>query len=272
VGNVLIVQAGSKMRYLGRIDLDVEDDRATDVQCRLVPLWTAGYDGSAKVDSMVARFEEDIQEEYGKVIARSEATLGRNSEGESDLGNWLTDRLRAVTGADVAFLNSGGIRDNLAAGEVTKLDIQEILPFSNAVCTFACTGEELIAMVENNLLAGVTGDHGVLQSSGLVVSWGLAGDKVWVSHARLGAPGDDDAPAVDPEGTYTVATVDYVAISQPEKYLGYRPVDVQGTGTVLTDAIMEDVEKTGTIARPAGRRMIQEKSVEPAAGAIGHAG
>ena len=272
VGEVLIAQAGSNTRYLGMIDLTVEDDRAVNVECQLLPLWVAEAETSDKVGSLVERFENEIEKEYGQVIAQSSATLGRSYYRESDLGNWLADRVRTITGADVAFLNSGGLRKDLQSGEVRKLDIQEILPFSNSLCTFECTGEELIDIVETNLAAGATEEHGILQTSGLVVKWGRAADQVWVVEARLGNPGGEPGLPVRPEKTYTVATVDYVALSQPEKYLGFRPVNVQGAGSVLTDAIMMDVEKTGIIDRPAGRRMMQEKSVDPAGESIENAG
>ncbi len=272
VGKVLIAHAGSNMRYLGMIDLTVEDDRAVDVECEIIPLWVAEAESSERVISLVERFEVEIEKEYGQVIAQSNATLGRSYYAESDLGNWIADRVRTITGTDVALLNSGGLRKNLEPGEVRKLDIQEILPFGNSLCTFQCTGEELIGIIENNLTAGATEEHGILQSSGLVVRWGQAADKVWVVEARLGRPGKGDGKLVNPEQTYTISTVDYVAISQPERYLGYRPDNVQGTGSVLTDVIMTDVEQIGIIEAPTGRRMIQEKSVDPARSSIDNAG
>ncbi len=263
VGDVLIAQAGSKLRYLGVIDLTVNGDHVTEASCRLVPLWAADVKEPVGVTGLIRRFEENIDREYGQVIARSDANLGRSYYAESDLGNWVTDGVRRITGADVAFLNSGGLRKNLRKGDVKKLDIQEILPFSNALCTFTCTGAELIEIIEENLAAAVTEDHGILQSSGLLVRWGRAGNDVYVVNASLVGPEGSDTVEVDPEKRYTVATVDYVARSQPEKYLGFRPDSVRGLGEVLTEAIMADVEKRGVITKPAGRRMIQEKSVEP---------
>ncbi len=260
VNDVLIAQAGANLQNLGRIDLIVENDRAIDVKASLVPLWAADAVASEHVSDLVGRFGGDIEEEYGEVIATSTAKLGRDYYAESPLGDWLTDRVRAITGADVAFLNSGGIRKDLQPGEVTLLTIQEMLPFSNSLCTFECTGEDLIAILESNLAAGALEEHGILQSSGLQVLWGRSGEDVWVVNATLTSRG---GAKIDPTETYTIATVDFVARSQPEKYLGYRPAEIQGLGKVLSGAIMDDVRELGTIDPPEGRRMILQKQVDP---------
>ncbi len=260
VGDVLIAQAGGRLRYLGKIDLTVKDDKAVDVECGLIPLWVEGIEPSEGMVSLVGRYETEIDEEYGRVIARSTDMLGRGGSMECDLGNWLSDRVRAITGADVAFLNSGGLRANLDTGDVRKLDVAEILPFNNALCTFECTGKELLGIVESNLTAGVTREHGVLQSSGLLVKWSAEGDVARVHEVRLGLPEDAPGEPIDPEKTYTIASVDYVAISLPEKYFGYRPLNVKATGSVLTEAIMKDVEEQGVVHRPAGVRMTQLES------------
>lgn len=268
VGDVLIAQAGGRMRYLGKIDLTVEDDRAVDVRCALIPLWVDGIKPSDEMVSLISRFETEVENDYGRVIARSTELLGRSGLMECDLGNWLSDRVRAITGADIAFLNSGGLRANLEAGDVRKLDIHEILPFNNALCTFRCTGEELRGIVESNLTAGVTGEHGVLQSSGLLVKWSRVGEVVQVREIRLGLPGEGPGILLDEGAIYTVASVDYVAISLPEKYLGYRPDNVRATGSTLTEAIMLDVQNEGIVTPPVGERMVELKRVEPDRSAI----
>jgi len=272
VGDVLIVQAGSRFRYIGRVDMMVEGDKAVDVKCRLVPVWAEGATGSEEVASLIGRFEKSIDEEYGVVIAEASTRMRGSYHNESDLGNWLTDRVREYTGADVAYLNSGGIRKEIQAGDVRRLDIQEMLPFSNALCTFTCTGKELIEITAQNIAAGVTEEHGVLQSSGLQVTWGRSGDDVWVAEAYLTDTDGKIVSPVDVDATYTIATVDYVAVSQPDKYLGYQPSDVETFGAILTDAIMEGVERLGRIDPPEGRRMIQMKSSDPADSSPGSAG
>ena len=52
-------------------------------------------------------------------------------------------------------------------GVITKLDIHEILPFSNYLVKFSCTGEQLLAFVQENAQASASRTHGIMQVSGL---------------------------------------------------------------------------------------------------------
>lgn len=245
VNGVLIVQAGSSGRYLGRADLVVEDDAIAEAECRLVPVVADSTAiGSPKMAALVDRFEKMIDEKYDVVIAEAKSDLGRCYYCESDLGNWLADRLREITGTDVAVINSGGIRKGIDAGPVKKLDIQEVLPFTNMICRFECTGEELLAIALHNAEAEATEDHGILQVSGITYSWYRKADGIGLHKAYV------DGEEIDPARRYTVGTVDFVGISQPEKYLGIVPESVESLGATVTSRVMEAVEKIGVIEAP----------------------
>lgn len=94
--------------------------------------------------------------------------LGRDYESESALGSFLADSLREMERADVALLNSGGLRADLDAGEVTYGDLFEVIPFDNTVATVVLTGEELIRLLQ----AAYGARKGVFQISGLKVTLG----------------------------------------------------------------------------------------------------
>ena len=91
--------------------------------------------------------------------------LGRVYEGESALGDFLADSLRAMTRADVALMNPGGLRADLKAGPLTYGGVYEVLPFDNAVATLELTGEEL----ERVLTTAYAARKGVMQVSGVEV-------------------------------------------------------------------------------------------------------
>ncbi len=263
VNGVFIVQAGSKLRYVGRMDFLVENDAVTDVEYRLIPLWADNITPPEATVAMIAEIEKQIDDEYGVVVGQSAGELGRNYHRESDLGNWMSERVRRATGADVAFLNSGGLRKNMPAGEIKKLDIVEILPFSNMLCTFPITGAKLIEVIEQNIETGLSEEHGILQMSGIQVEWGQTEDKVYVAEAMLGNDRDGYSTPVDPDAVYTVGTVDYVGKSQPLKYLGYQPENVQGLGRVLADSILETLADDPAITAPKARRAIRHHQSSP---------
>lgn len=241
VNGVLIVQAGSEGRYVGRVDLVVKDDAIVSSDVRLVPVLADSLAPLPEIADLTRGFEKQIADEYGAVIAEAPRDLGRCYYCESDLGDWLTDRMREAEHADVAFLNSGGIRQDIGAGPVTKLDIQEALPFTNTLCRFPCTGADLLAIALHNAEAEATEDHGILQVSGLTYSWYRDAEGVKIHAAYVG-----DRP-VDPATVYSVVTVDFVAESQAEKYLGIVPRDVESLGTTLTSLVLAETERLGRV-------------------------
>ena len=93
------------------------------------------------------------------------AQLGRVYEGESELGNFLADSLRAMSKADVALMNPGGLRADLKPGALTYGGVYEVIPFDNAVAVLDLTGEQL----ERLLQAAFGSKKGVFQVSGIEV-------------------------------------------------------------------------------------------------------
>lgn len=241
VNGVLILHAGSQGRYVGRADLVVNDDALVAARCRLVPVLAEEASPDEAITDLVREYEKKIDEQFGAVIAEAPRPLGRCYYCESDLGDWLTDRMREFAGTDIALLNSGGIRQDLSAGPVTKLDIQGILPFTNMLCRFAATGDEIVALALHNARAEAREDHGILQVSGLTYSWYREGEEVRTHVVLVGGK------PIDPAATYTVATVDFVARSQPEKYLGIVPENVEDLGATLSSVILRETERLGRV-------------------------
>jgi 5'-nucleotidase len=89
-------------------------------------------------------------------------TLRRDSTGESSLGDATSDALRQMEGADVAILNSGGLRADLTAGPLTYGHLYETFPFDNMVATLRLTATEL-----RGLLKAILAHGRVPQQSGL---------------------------------------------------------------------------------------------------------
>lgn len=134
---------------------------------QLVP---ATFRGSAVVAD--AALEAQLTEAFARVEVEQKRSLGvrvpapltRNYDAESALGNVLADALRAVSRTDVALLNSGGLRADLPAGDLTYGAVYEVLPFDNTLAILTLSTEELKRLLE----AGY-GRKGTFQVSGLKV-------------------------------------------------------------------------------------------------------
>ncbi len=71
---------------------------------------------------------------------------------ETNLGNLVADAMRFAGGTDVAIQNAGGIRADIAAGDVTVADTFNVLPFTNLVKTApAVSAAQLKAALEHSV-------------------------------------------------------------------------------------------------------------------------
>ena len=95
--------------------------------------------------------------------------LSRN--GETALGDLVTDAVRLGTGADVAVINSGALRldDVLPAGPITNYQLESIFLFADEtrMVTFPLTGARLRALLEHGVSERSHGHGGFLQLSGV---------------------------------------------------------------------------------------------------------
>ena len=67
---------------------------------------------------------------------------------ETNLSDLVSDSIRGETGAEIALINGGGIRDNIEAGDITYGDIMRIQPYSNQICISEITGQQILDCLE----------------------------------------------------------------------------------------------------------------------------
>ena len=70
---------------------------------------------------------------------------------EATIGDFITDAMRFASGADIALQNPGGMRADLAAGEITRGAIYEVMPFDNTIVTLQLTGADVKHALEQAL-------------------------------------------------------------------------------------------------------------------------
>jgi 2',3'-cyclic-nucleotide 2'-phosphodiesterase (5'-nucleotidase family) len=239
---ILIVQAGGQMTNLGRLDLQVADDRVVSYDGRLIDLWSDGTFADEDLNAMVAGYENSVMNEYGRQIGTLVGGLSKG-EGEHNLGNWLADCLRSAADADVGLINGGGIRKPLQAGPITALDITELLPFANNLVRLNLSGTQLATVVQQNANAGVSGNHGILQVSGLRYTYRAAADGVAAVVGDITVGGEP----LDPARVYRVAMPDFVTMMN-DVYLKIELPPVEDLGVTLATAVIAVVEKTGRVS------------------------
>jgi 2',3'-cyclic-nucleotide 2'-phosphodiesterase (5'-nucleotidase family) len=235
VEGTVIVQAGSYLRNVGVLTLQIAGDSVASFTDSLVELTRPAEKINTPAAQLADSLETVVRATFGQVIGEIGERWVRGYYTGSNEGNWICDRLRERHQGDVALVNAGGIRADHDTGPITLLQVMEILPFSNSIVTFDVHGRDLLKTAEEQVRAQGAHKHGALEMSGLTVDYSLKNGQPVLVAAKVGGQ------IVDPDRVYRVVTIDYVAQSQWEEYLGFKPANVKATGELISDAIGEEI-------------------------------
>ena len=191
---------------------DLCDPRNAKPGAKLVPrvFQGAAIDQDARVVRTIDPFLRRVAAKRDqKVNIQVAKPISRGMAGESPLGNLIADALREYAASDLAFMNSGGIRSDLPAKDLTYSDVFAVSPFDNFPAVVTMTGAQII----ETLRLTTTGVRGITQVSGLryTVDAAKDNDKPVAERNRIVSVTREDGTPLDPEGLYTVAMPDFIA-------------------------------------------------------------
>lgn len=203
-------------------------------------------DTDPEIDAVIAEMHARFDETMGEVIGHTDIELtGERTQSrlmEVGLGDFVTDTIRGLTGADVALYNGGSIRAPIAPGDITAGMVYESFPFENYVVTKVLTGEQLIEVLEGGL-AGLPGAAGgYLQVSGITVTY----DSSQPAGSRIVSVIMADESQMDPDETYLVASNDYV-MAGGDNYPILAEIEAAGQHGLVYDALFDRFSEIGTI-------------------------
>ncbi|MFH1981025.1 MAG: 5'-nucleotidase C-terminal domain-containing protein [Pseudomonadota bacterium] len=244
-GSVPVYQALDYGRYLGRLDLRVDSatGHATTQSWRYIPI-TADIPPDPEVAGIIASYEgrlgAQFKETIGEAVVDLDAARATVRFGETNWGDLVADVVRTYSGAQIALVNSGGLRASIYKGPITVESIFRALPFTNEIVILEVTGATLRAALARSVSpAREDEDGGFLQVSGL--RFRIEG-KAPVD-IRIG---DGRQPLADGQ-TYRVAVPDYLA-SGGDQYTMFAGLPRLDTGLPLRDIVVEDIRRKGRIA------------------------
>ncbi|PVA06651.1 bifunctional metallophosphatase/5'-nucleotidase [Thalassorhabdomicrobium marinisediminis] len=212
VGDTAIVQAYAYGKFLGELNVTF-DDEGVITEASGAPII---IDGSVVEDQAakdrVAEAAVPLDEIRNEVVAETAGPLTGDRTvcraEECDMGNLIADAMLARVkdqGIDVALMNSGGIRADIDAGEVTMGEVLTVLPFQNTLSTFQVSGETLKEALENAASQHEEGAGRFLQVSGMTYAVDLSQEPgSRISDVMIGGE------ALDPAKTYGVASNNFV--------------------------------------------------------------
>ena len=93
-------------------------------------------------------FEEIGTSEANLIIYDSDSSRAVRKR-ETNAGDFVADAYRAVTGADIAIANGGGVRAEIEIGAVTRKSLMDVNAFNNGMCVLEVTGQQIIDILEH---------------------------------------------------------------------------------------------------------------------------
>ena len=280
-----IQSTGTKFANIGVI---VIDDATKKIESNSLFEIKEDTAKDATVAAAAKTIVDRIDKEYGVVFAKSEVTLNGakapngNRDSETNNGDLITDAMLwkvmqnkegLTVDADhvVAITNGGGIRAAIEPGDVTKKDINTVLPFGNTVVTIYITGEELLEVLEASTYSLPKAVGGFPQVAGInyTISTAVAYDanaETYPASTYYGPKSINRVTINSINGkdfklgdTYAVVTNDFSAAGGDTYYAFKAATAKFDTGIPLDEAVMEYVttELKGVIgaqyAAPQGR-------------------
>jgi len=198
VNGVMIVQAGSGLKYVGKTTLLVEKGHITDRHDEIICLDSiSGV--NAEVQTLIDHYNDN--QEIQRIVGVASAPI----VGFDELGSLITDALTDQLKVDFAFMNRRGMRINaLPQGNISIKNIYQLDPFQNDVITFRLSGIEIISLISYSYNLKNMIDLAVSGMSYTVITDSSG-------HCKSVEMKDYTGKAIDPLLDFTVAINSYAA-------------------------------------------------------------
>ncbi len=209
---ILVTQAWAYSTAYADIILNLsrETRGVVSKSATIVTTWAdagPGLSPDPKAAALMHAAQEKVAPLTQRKVATAAADIDRTQSpaGESALGDLIADAQRKAVGADFAFMNPGGIRADIRAGEVNWGELFTVQPFNNYVVKMELTGQEIYDLLNQQFPPGVNSPR-MLQVSGLTYTW----DSKIAPPGRITEVRRDGKP-IDRAATYTVAVNSFLA-------------------------------------------------------------
>ncbi|MBU0663833.1 MAG: 5'-nucleotidase C-terminal domain-containing protein [Proteobacteria bacterium] len=275
IGNcAVVVQAGDHGRFLGVVDMTVEQGQLVAVEGRLDEIVPAPGGDDPEIAALVKRYNAQVDIILNQKGGETNVDLIQKGvrQQETNLGNLVADIVRSTTGAQAALVNGGSLRTGLNKGEITFRQIYAALPFNSYLVAVKMSGNLLLETLEHGVSGVERGEGRFPQVSGMTFVFDRrlpVGQRI-VSATVGGHP-------IDPQQEYSVATLDFIAAGG-DGYTAFGQairsggdfVEIGGAmrssrlvyndpGGFLRDVVLDVLAKDSPVAPVVEGRIVEEK-------------
>ena len=276
---VLRSACGTKMAGVGCLRIGKDGKLSTDLF-----LWNNSVAAPKlmgirnEVYDAVKAAQDALSEKLSEVVARTAVELTINDpvatkddgspirivrRAETNLGDLCADAYRDQSGAQIAFVNGGGVRVSIKQGDITLNDILKVHPFGNAMCVIEATGAQILDALEWGARAVPSEFGGFLQVSGLtyeIHTYIESSAKADENTMFAGVEGEYRVKNVmvggeplDPDKTYTLASHNYMLKNGGDGYSMFKGCKLLQDEVMLDNQVLINYI-TGTLGGVVGEQ------------------
>ena len=221
---VVLTQTGTKFANTGKLTITTDGQ----IQASHVSAVTDAEGNPAKdaeMESFINGIKSQYEESLKVVLGRTDVDLMDKDpetglravrKAETNLGDLCADASRYMMGADIGFMNGGGIRAGVEAGDITYEDALSVFPYGNMICMAEVSGQKIKDALEMGVKNYPEESGGFIHVSGLTYTV----DSSVPSSVVL----DEKRNFVSVGGEYRVRDI----------YVGEEPLDVNRTYTLAS--------------------------------------
>jgi S-sulfosulfanyl-L-cysteine sulfohydrolase len=150
IKETIIIQCGCHGSFLGHLTLNIEQHKIVDYKYELITI-DETIEPDAAIEQMVEAIMQPYQYLKEEILGTTDTMLHRYHTLESTMDDLLLASIQSIGDAEIAFSNGWRYGAPVAAGNISKWDLYNIIPMNPVVSTVEITGAEIIQMLKENL-------------------------------------------------------------------------------------------------------------------------
>ncbi len=249
---VLLSSTGTQFESFGLLYITKEGNISTGL---IKDYATKDETVSTYIASIQAQYAEKLKQKIGHTnydLTILDPTTKERivRKKETNLGDLCADAFKKATGADIAILNSGGIRTSIPSGDITYGDVISVMPFNNKVCEVSVSGQTILDALEMSVRLTPGEFGGFLQVSGMTfeldasiatpvtvdgkgIFVSLSGERR-VKNVKVGTD------TLDPTKNYNLVSTSYTLKSMGDGYTMFNDSTIIFDEDVLDNQVLID--------------------------------
>jgi sulfur-oxidizing protein SoxB len=250
--DTIIYQGGAHGKFVTKLDVRVKDRKVVSYTYELMQVRQSEIEPDANIAKMIDEAYAPHDKILNEVVGETKVMIYRRDYWQSPMGNLLTDAMRDMTGADIAFFPAWRYGATLMPGKITAEDVYNLVPTDGTIITYSMPGKSVKRLINNILNAVVDADPysrvggDMIRFSGMKLVYDLSkpdGQRI-ASLSVNGKPVSNDQ-------VYKVASVHTRFQTSPL----FGATKVEDTGRIFVDELVDYIRKNSPINTPLDDRI-----------------